>query len=426
MITREKSEKNTLKLNVKVSADVWAKALEVAYEATKGKYNIQGFRKGKAPRKVIEKTYGDTVFYDEAIDSLISKEYSEFLANNPDLEPIEHPHVTINSITENGLDASILVILMPEVKLGKYEGLTIDKKVREVTDKEVDEEAEKLVNANARYVESEDAAALGDFTTIDFSGSVDGVKFEGGTAEDFRLELGSHSFIDNFEDQIVGMKKGDEKDITVRFPKEYPAKELADKDAVFAIKVKKVEKKEVKELNDKLISDTTEFESLAEYKKDVRAKLETKALKDADKEVEARLVKTIVDSSEIDLPNSMIDHEVYHIIEDIKQRLAYQQITLEQYLEFMKISLEEFKNTKKEEAKISLKTRLVLQTIIKENKIEVTREDYENRIEEFAVRSGKTIEEFDKEISEYEKSYIENDILMTKLFNFLKEKNNIK
>ena len=310
MITREKSEKNTLKLNVKISADVWANALEVAYETTKGKYNIQGFRKGKAPRKVIEKTYGDTIFYDEAFDNLISKEYAEFLSNNPELEPIEHPHVTINSITENGVDASILVILMPEVKLGKYEGLTIEKKVKKVTDKEVDEEAQKLANANARYVESEDVAALGDFATIDFSGSVDGVKFEGGTAEDFRLELGSHSFIDNFEDQIVGMKKGDEKDITVRFPKEYPAKELADKDAVFAIKVKKVEKKEIKELNDKLISDTTEFESLDEYKKDVRAKLEANALRAADKEVEASLVKTIVDSSEIDLPDSMIDHEV--------------------------------------------------------------------------------------------------------------------
>lgn len=426
MITREKSEKNTLKLNVKISKEVWDKGLELAYETTKGKYNIQGFRKGKAPRKVIEKTYGDTIFYDEAFDRLVSKEYADFMANNPEIEPIEHPHVSVNSITENGVDATILVMLMPEVKLGKYEGLKIEKKVEKVTDKQVEEEAKKLLNANARYVESDKAAEMGDFATIDFSGSVDGVKFDGGTAEDFRLELGSHSFIDNFEDQIVGMKVGDQKDITVKFPEGYPAKEIAGKDAVFAITVKKVEKKELFELTDKFISDTTEFESLDEYKKDVRAKLEATAQKNADNAAEGELIKQIVDSSEIDIPKSMVEHEVGHMIEDLRNKLAYQQITLEQYLEFMKVSLDEFKETKKEEAKKSLKTRLVLQTLIKENKIEVSKEDYDSRLEEFAVRSGKTVEEFDKEISDYERAYIENDILMTKLFNILKEKNEIK
>lgn len=426
MITREKSEKNTLKLNVKISADVWAKALELAYETTKAKYNIQGFRKGKAPRKVIEKTYGDTVFYDEAFDRIVSKEYADFMANNTDLEPIEHPHVTINSITEDGVDASILVMLMPEVNLGKYEGLTFTKKVEKVTADQVDEEAKRLVETHARYVESDEASAMGDFATIDFSGSVDGVKFDGGTAEDFRLELGSHSFIDNFEEQVAGMKKGDEKDINVKFPEEYPAKELAGKNAVFAIKVKKVEKKEVPELTDKFIADSTEFENLEEYKKDVMVKLEANATKNAEKAIEAEIVKTIVDSSEVEIPQSMIDHEVMHIVEDLRNRLAYQQISLEQYLEFMKISFDEFKDTKKEEAKNSLKTRLVLQTIIKDNKIDVTKEDFNDRIMEFAVRSGKTVEEFAKEISDYERSYIENDILMTKLFNMLKEKNEIK
>lgn len=425
MITREKSENNTLKLNLKISAEVWEKALQEAYETTKGKYNIQGFRKGKAPRKVIEKNYGDTVFYDEAFDKLISKEYSEFLANNTDVQPVDYPRITVNSITENGVEASIEVDLMPEVKLGKYQGLKIERKVEKVTEEAVEEEAKKLANRNARFVESEDAAALGDFTTIDFSGSVDGVKFEGGTAEDYRLELGSHSFIDNFEEQIVGMKKGEEKDITVKFPEQYPAKELAGKNAVFAIKVKKVEKKEVAELSDKFISDTTEFESLEEYKADVRVKLEKNAEKNADRKVEAELVKAIVEGSKIDLPVSMVENEINRIVEDLRRQLAYQQITLEQYLEFMKISMEEFRNTKREEAETSLKTRLVLQEIIKLNNLEVTKEEYENRIEEFATRSGKTVAEFDKEISDYERTYIENDVLMTKLFNFLKEKNNI-
>lgn len=426
MITREKSEKNTLKLSVKISAEVWAQALEVAYEETKGKFNIQGFRKGKAPRKVIEKNYGDTIFYDEAFEHVVSKEYNDFLNANEDVNPVDYPHVTVNKITADGVEATLVVDLMPEVKLGKYEGIAIEKKAVKVTAAQVNAEVERLVNAHARYVESDSEAAIGDFATIDFSGSIEGVKFEGGTAEDFRLELGSHSFIDNFEEQICGMKVGDEKDITVKFPEQYPAKELAGKNAVFAIKVKKVEKKEVAEINDKFISDTTEFESLAEYKKDVKAKLVADAEKKAQVAAEDELVKTIVESSEIELPNSMVEHEIDHIVEDLRRKLAYQQITLEQYLEFMKISMKEFRDTKREEAVRSLKTTLVLKEIVKVNNLEVTKEDYDNRLEEFATRSGKTVEEFDKEISDYERSYINNDILMTKLMNLLKSKNEIK
>lgn len=425
MITREKNENNSLELKVKISADVWAKALEEAYESTKGKYSIQGFRKGKAPRKVIEKTYGDTVFYDEAFDTIVSKEYNEFLANNTDLQPIDYPKVSINSITENGVEATIVVDLMPNVKLGKYEGIKISKKVQEIKDKDIENEVEKLLGSSARFVESEAEASLGDFATIDFSGSVDGVKFEGGTANDFRLELGSHSFIDNFEEQIVGMKKGDEKDITVKFPEKYPAKELAGKDAVFAIKLNKLEKKELPQLTDKFISDTTEFETIEEYKKDVREKLILSANKNAERIAEADLVKAIVDSSEIELPQSMVNHEVEHIIEDLKNQLAYSQITIEQYLEFMKLTLDEFKKSKEGEAKNSLKTRLVLQEIIKQNNLLVTKEEFEAKLEEFAKSSGKSVAEFSKEISNYEKSYIENDILMSKLFKFLKEKNEI-
>lgn len=426
MITREKSEKNTLKLSVKISAEVWAQALEVAYEATKGKFNIQGFRKGKAPRKVIEKEYGDTVFYDEAFERVVSKEYNDFLNANDDVNPVDYPHVTVNKITTDGVEATIVVDLMPEIKLGKYEGLTIEKKVNEVTDAQVDAEADRLANAHARFVESDKEASMGDFATIDFVGSVDGVEFEGGRAEDYRLELGSHSFIDNFEEQICGMKVNDKKDIKVRFPEQYPAKELAGKEAVFGIVAKKVEKKEVSELTDKFISDTTEFESLAEYKEDVRAKLTNDAEKRAERVAEDELVRTIVDSSEVELPNSMIEHEIDHIVEDLRRKLSYQQITLEQYLEFMKITMSEFRNQRRDEAVRSLKTTLVLKEIVKINNLEVTKEDYDNRIEEFATRSGKTVDEFDKEISDYERSYINNDILMTKLFNLLKEKNTIK
>jgi len=426
MITREKSEKNTLKLNLEVSGEEWANALEIAYEATKGQYNIQGFRKGKVPRKVIEKTYGDTIFYDEALDKIIAKEYSQFLEENKDIIPVTHPHVTVNSITEEGVKLSIEVDLMPEVVLGKCEGIKIKKEVKEITDEMINTEAMKLVNRNARFVESDDAAAIGDFATIDFVGSVDGKVFDGGTAEDYRLELGSHSFIDNFEDQIVGMKKGDKKDIKVKFPEGYPAKDLAGKDSVFAVTLKKLEKKEVPELTDKFISDTTEFENLADYKKDVKAKLEEEAEKAAEKRADNELIAKIVENADFEIPHSLIHQEIDYIIDDIRRNLAYQQITLEQYLDYMKIPMEEFKASKHEEAERSVKTRLVLQKIIKDNNLTVSREDYENRIEEFATRAGKTIEEFDQEISDYERNYINNDILMTKLMKTLKEKNIIE
>ena len=241
MITREKSEGNSLILKLKVSANVWAKAQQEAYEKNKGKFNIQGFRKGHAPRKFIEKEYGDTVFFDDAFDSIISKEYADFLKKNKDVEPVDYPNVTIDSMTDKGVEATLKITLMPEVKVGDYKNLNIKKDKAEVSEEMIEHELGHLVERQARFVETEEKTALGDFATIDFKGTVDGVAFEGGTAEDYRLELGSHSFIDTFEDQLVGLVKGDHKDVKVTFPADYPAKELAGKEAVFACDVKKVE-----------------------------------------------------------------------------------------------------------------------------------------------------------------------------------------
>lgn len=425
MITREKSEKNTLKLKVNLSAEVWAKALSETYERTKGKYNIQGFRKGKAPRRVIEQTYGDTIFYEEAFDMAVSREYSEFLKANKDVEPVSYPEVKINFVSIDGVEAILTVDLMPEIELGAYEGLKIEKKVQKVKDEEVDAEVSKLAANHARFVECDGAAALGDFATIDFCGSIDGVKFEGGEAKDFRLELGSHSFIDNFEDQIVGMKKGDEKDITVKFPEGYPAKELAGKPAVFAIKVNKVEKKEIPEISDKFVSNATEFETVEEYKKSIREKLVASAEANAERVAENELIEKIVSASKIEVPQSMLEQERDKIIEDFKAKLSYQHITIEQYLEYVKVSMDDFKKDKLTEAEKALKVRLVLQKIIKDNKLQITHEEIHEKIHEYAHMSGKSCEEFQKEISDYERSYIENEVMMNKLFKFLKDKNNI-
>ena len=234
MITREKSEKGELKLKLKVSGENWKKAVEEAYEKNKGKYNIQGFRKGKAPRKVIEKTYGDTVFFDDAFEEIVSKEYGEFLSNNPEIEPADYPHVSIDSMTDDGLEVSMSVTLMPEVELGPIE-FNVKKQKASVSDGQVEAELNRFVESQARFEESDKPSENGDFLLIDFEGSTDGKVFEGGSANDYRLELGSHTFIPGFEEQLVGVKAGEEKVVKVTFPEQYPAENLAGKPADFFV-----------------------------------------------------------------------------------------------------------------------------------------------------------------------------------------------
>lgn len=422
MVTREKSEKGMLKLTVEVSGKVWEEAIEKAYEKNKGKYNIQGFRKGKAPRKVIEKNYGDTVFYDDAFEDVVSAEYAEFLQNNPEIEVADYPKVNIDSMTSNGLKVSLSVNLMPEVELGPIK-FKIKKKEPSVSEEEVEQQVKAFVDSQARFVESDKPAEMGDFVNIDFSGSVDGKKFDGGTAEDYRLELGSHSFIDTFEDQLVGLKVGDEKVVKVTFPEKYPAENLAGKLAEFEVKVKKVEKKEARELNDKLISFATEFATVEEYKKDVREKILQTKTNQAEREFENSLIEEVVKQAKVDLPDSMVEHEKHHLIHDFEDRLKYQNIRLDDYLNYIGKSKEEFEKEQLEEAKRTLKTRLVLQKIIKDRKIEITHEEVHSKLHEIADARGTTCEEVEKNLSEYELSYIQNDILMNKLIGYLKSNN---
>ncbi len=423
MITREKCEGNTLLLKLKVSAKVWADAQNEAYEKNKGKFNIQGFRKGHAPRKFIEKEYGDTVFYDDAFDSIVSKEYADFLKKNKDVEPVDYPNVTIDSITANGVEATLKVTLMPEVKVGEYKGLTIKKDKAVVTDEMVEKELKSLIERQARFVESEEASVMGDIVTIDFSGSVDGKVFDGGTAQDYRLELGSHSFIDTFEDQLVGLKKGESKDVKVTFPTDYPAQELAGKEAIFACTVKKLEKKELPELSDKFIADTTDFETLEEYKNDLKAKLLEDEEQKCQRKYENEIIETVVKNSTVEIPDVLIDNEVEHVVKDMAQRLAYQGLKLEDYLTYLKTNMDEFKKSKREEATHNVKARLVLQKIIRDNKLKATEKEMDERIMKYSKTSKDKLDVFKKSLSEYEKAYIENDVIMTKLVKLLSEGN---
>lgn len=423
MYTYEKKQKEG-QLKVTISKEEWEKAVENAYQETKGKYNVQGFRKGKAPRKVIEQTYGDTVFFDDAFEQVISNEYSKFLLENSDVKPAEAPHVEMNSFTiDKGITATLTFALMPEVTLGSLTNLKAKVKPAKVDEKAIKEDIERFAEAHARYEESETVVENGDFATIDFSGSVNGVKFEGGTAENYRLEIGSHTFIEGFEDQIVGMKKGDKKDINVTFPANYQAEELAGKPAVFAIKLNKVEKKILPKIDDKFISDTTEFETLDEYKASVKDTLEKRAKEQAERDYEMALIEEVVENSKVEIPHSMTHHEVHHILHDFEHRLAHQGLTLKAYLEYLGKTEEEFEAERMPDAEKNVKTRLVLQKIIEENKLEVSEKELDKEISAYSEQFKISLDEVKASLSPDDIAYFENQALMNKLVTFIKDKN---
>lgn len=420
MYTFEKKEKQGI-LTVKISKEDWEKAVENAYQKNKGKFNIQGFRNGKAPRRVIEQNYGDTIFFDDAFDDVISGEYSKFLQENTDIVPAGQPHVDMNSFTvDNGVEATLKFDLMPEFTLPKLNTLTAKKPEAKVSDEEINREIENSKNAHARFVEEDKTAENGDFATIDFVGYVDDEKFEGGEAQDYRLELGSHTFIDGFEDQILGMKKGEEKDVNVTFPENYHAENLKGKPAVFKVTLKKVEKKVLPEIDDKFVSDTTEFETLEEYKNSIKENLIKIAEDKAERDWEVMLLDEISEKANIELSEGMVNYELDRMIHDFEHRLSHQGMTLEAYLGYIGKTVEEFKNERKGDAEKNIKTRLVLQKIISQNKISVTAEELDAQIADYAAKYQMTAEDFKKAMSPDDYAFFENNVIMTKVLDLIK------
>lgn len=423
MYTFEKKEQQGI-LSVKVSKEEWEAAVERAYERNRGKFNIQGFRKGKAPRRVIEQNYGDTVFFDDAFDEVVSKEYSKFLQENTSIVPAGHPHVDMNSFTvDGGLDVTLKFDLMPEFTLPSLENLGVKKAEVKVSDEEVERELQMTKQNHARYVEEDKEAENGDFATIDFVGYLNDEKFDGGEAEDYRLELGSHTFIEGFEEQVVGMKKGEEKDLNVTFPANYPAENLAGKPVVFKVTLKKVEKKVLPEIDDKFVSDTTEFETVEEYKASIKSNFEKVSADRAERDYEVALLDAVAEKCGIKLADTMIEHEVHHMVEDFEHRLSHQGMTMEGYLQYLGKTLDEFKEERKGDAEKNIKTRLVLQRIISENKISVSSEELDASIAEYASKYQMTAEDFKKNMSPNDYAFFENNAIMTKVMNLLKSKN---
>lgn len=422
----KKGEKSTLKIYITLNKEEWEAAQDEAYNKTKGKYSLQGFRKGHVPKAILEKTYGKGVFYEDAINEAFPKYYYQILDKDKKILPVDRPDVEIDKLDDDGITMVAIVPVKPEVKLGDYKGINVEKVEYNVTDEQVQDELDKLQERNSRLVDVTDRAAEnGDTTVIDYSGSVDGVKFAGGTAEKQNLVLGSGAFIPGFEEQIVGMNIGEEKDINVKFPEDYHAEDLKGKDAVFTVKLHEIKKKELPELNDDFIKDAVGLDSLEAYKIETREKLEKSAKAKAEAEIEDKLLKAISDASVVVIPDALVEREIDNIMQEIEYKLMYQGLKLADYIKYLGTTMEEFRKNYREQAETNAKYQLVIDKIIETEKITCTDEQLEERIKELAEQSKKDVEEYKKTMNDRQRNYLRDSLIIKNLFTFLKENNNI-
>ena len=422
----KKLENSQYELNFTVSPEDFEKACEQAYEKTKHQYNITGFRKGHAPRRVVENYYGKGVFYQDAMDIIINAEYYNAISAE-DLDVVAQPELTAMDYTDNGgATFSIKVTVKPEVKVKEYKGLTVPKIITKITDKQVDDEIKKSAEQQARITETDAAAKKGNIVNINFAGSVDGVPFDGGTAEDYDLELGSGTFIPGFEEQLIGTKVGDEKDVEVTFPEEYHADNLKGKKAVFACKVNAVKVKEIPAIDDEFAKSISEFDTIAEYKASVRRILEDNAEKYAERAYEDALVDAIAEKNDIEIPAAMVDQEAESMVNEFAYRLQMQGMKIEDYLKYLNMTRDQLKKEYSEQAAKSVKVRLVMEAIVKAENMEVTEAEIEEKLTKAAEEGHMTLDEFKKTVQREQIDYLVNQILSNKLIAFLKENNTAK
>ena len=417
--------KNELKLEFTIEAKKFDEAMKKVYVKSVKYFNIPGFRKGKAPMNVVEKYYGPEIFYEDTFNEVVPEEYEKELKEN-DIEAVSRPDIDIKQIGKGqDLIFTAVVQTKPEVKLGKYKGIEIKKKEYNVSDDDVEHELGHMAEKNARLVSIDDRPVENkDITVIDFEGFVDEKPFEGGKAEKYELTIGSNTFIPGFEDQIIGMKIGEEKDINVTFPEEYFSEELKGKPAVFKVKLHEIKKKELPELDDEFAKDTSEFDTLKELKESIKEKLEEENKKRAKYETEDEAIKKVCETVDIEIPSGMIETEIDNAVNEVKARLQYQGMTLESYLDMIGKTMEEFRKEYEEQAKTSVKNRLVLDAIIKEEKIEPDEKAINEKLQEMAKIYGKD----EKELKDNEGfiNYIKESLSHEKVVEFIVSNAKIK
>ena len=411
----EKLENNMAKLTIEVSAEDLEKAIEAAYQKEKNKISIPGFRKGKVPRAMVEKMYGTGIFYEDAANTLMQANYPAAVEESG-IDIVSRPVVDIVQI-EKGKPFIFTaeVAVKPEVTLGKYMGVTVTKIDTSVSDEEVDAALEKERNNNSRTITVTDRpVAVGDTAVIDFEGFVDGVAFEGGKGENHSLEIGSHSFIDTFEDQLVGKNAGEEVDVNVTFPEEYHAADLAGKPALFKVKINEIKAKELPELDDEFAQDVSEFDTLAEYKEDLKKRLTEQKENEAKRTKEDEAIQKIIEKYKMDIPAAMIDTQCETMIEEFAQRIAQSGLTMEQYLQFSGMTIDKLKDQVRPEATTRIQSSLVLEQIAKEENIEVSDEDADAEIEKMAKAYGMEADKLKEYMGDAEEESMKKELAITK------------
>ena len=416
----EEVEKNFSKITFEVTAEEFVKAIDRAYNKNKGKFNIPGFRKGKAPKSIVIKNYTKAVFYDDALNDVLPMAYEEALKESG-LDVVARPEFDVEEIKDGEpVVFTALVTTRPEVKLGKYKGIEVEKVDYTVTDEEVDKELEAARQRNARLISVDDRAVeKGDTAVIDFEGFVDGVAFEGGKGENYDLEIGSNTFIPGFEDQLVGAKIDDLVDVNVTFPEDYHAEELKGKDALFKVKINEIKVRELPELDDDFASEVSEFDTLAEYKADVRAKLEEKAKEKAEGEIQNAVVEKAVENAEFDIPEAMIEYQTEKAINDMAQNLSYQGLSLDMYMKYTGQTLDTLKESYHEQSVKTVSAGLVIDAISAAEAIEVSPEEVELNLVDMSKKYNMELDKLKELISEPELDSIKKDMIFAKTIEML-------
>lgn len=411
----ENLEKNMAKLTIEVAAEEVEKAIQAAYLKERGKISLPGFRKGKVPRNMIEKMYGAAVFYEDAANTLIQENYPNAV-DESGIDIVSRPTIDVVQIeTGKPFIFTAEVAVRPEVKLGKYLGVQVTKIDTSVSDEEVAEALEKERNSNARTVSVTDrAVANGDTAVIDYEGFVDGVAFEGGKGENHSLEIGSHSFIDTFEDQLVGKNVGDEVEVNVTFPEQYHAADLAGKPAVFKVKINEIKAKELPELDDEFAQDVSEFDTLDEYKEDVKKRLAEQKENEAKRTKEDEAIQKIIDKSSMEIPEAMIQTQCENMVNEFAQRIAQSGLSMDQYMQFSGLTVEKLLEQVRPEAETRIKSSLVLEQIAKDENIEVSDADIDAEVEKMAAAYGMEADKLKEYMGDAEKESMKRDLAVTK------------
>ena len=416
----ENLEKNTAKLTIEVPAEKFEEAVQHSYNKNKGKFNIPGFRKGKAPFNMIKKMYGVGVFYEDAVDEVIDASYPD-AAKESGLEIVSRPSISIEEIEEGkAFVYTAVVAVKPEVTLGQYKGVEVQKTKSDVTEEDIETEIKRAREKNSRLITVEDRGVEdGDQVTIDFDGSVDGKRFEGGKAEDYPLTIGSHTFIDNFEEQLIGKTTGEECEVNVTFPAEYHVEELKNKPAVFKVKVKEIQRKELPEANDEFASEVSDFDTMEEYKKDLTEKLQAEKIEAAKTADEDKVVAKVIENATMEIPDQMVEEQVNGMVNDYARRLESQGISFKQYVEITGMTAEKIGEQMKPQAIKRIQTRLVLEAVVKAENIQADDAAVEEQFDKMAEDFKMDKEQIKGMFGEEQMAQLKEDLAVQKAIDFL-------